>query len=136
VKYLNAFNTAHFTWTWHLFVEDGFDTVLEKDDINIWLNITLAYHWVQLQFNMVGWFVVLNASFHNISIYCITSFIWGCRSGRDRMVGGFITTCAINQCLSPLKLRVRVLDTTLCDKVFQWLVTVRCFSLGIPVSST
>jgi hypothetical protein len=29
-----------------------------------------------------------------------------------------------------------VLNTTLCDKVSQWLVTGRWFSLGIPVSST
>ena len=36
-----------------------------------------------------------------------------------------------NQCLSPL--RRDVLDTTLCDKVCQWLVTGRWFS---PVSST
>ena len=29
-----------------------------------------------------------------------------------------------------------VLDTRLCDKVCQWLATGRCFSPGIPVSST
>jgi hypothetical protein len=29
-----------------------------------------------------------------------------------------------------------VLDTTLCDKVFQWLATGRWFSHGTPVSST
>ena len=44
-----------------------------------------------------------------------------------------------NQCLSPLTLWVRtllrrgVLDTTLCDKVCQWLATGQWFS---PVSST
>jgi hypothetical protein len=44
-----------------------------------------------------------------------------------------------NQCLSPLKLRVRIpfrwgiLNTTLCDKVCQWLAAGRWFS---PVSST
>jgi hypothetical protein len=42
-----------------------------------------------------------------------------------------------NQCLSPLKLWVRIpLDTTLCDKVCQWLTTGRLFSPGTPVSST
>ena len=47
-----------------------------------------------------------------------------------------------NQCLSPLKLWVRiplrraVLDTTLCDKICQWLATGRWSSPGIPVSST
>jgi hypothetical protein len=30
----------------------------------------------------------------------------------------------------------RQLDTTLCDKVCQWLVAGRLFSLGIPVTST
>jgi hypothetical protein len=46
------------------------------------------------------------------------------------------------QCLSPLKLWVRilqrqgVLDTTLCDKVCQWLATGSWFSLGTLVSST
>jgi hypothetical protein len=45
-----------------------------------------------------------------------------------------------NQCLSPLMLWVRISIrarcTTLCDKVCQWLVTGRWFSLGTPVSST
>jgi len=45
-------------------------------------------------------------------------------------------------CLLPLTLWVRiplmrgVLDTTLCDKVCQWLVTGWWFSVGTPVSST
>jgi hypothetical protein len=47
-----------------------------------------------------------------------------------------------NQCLSPLTLWVRsqlrrgVLDTTLCDKVCQWLAAGQWFSTGTPVSST
>ena len=45
-----------------------------------------------------------------------------------------------NQCLSPLKLWVRISIrarcTTLCDKVCQWLVTGWWFSLGSPVSFT
>ena len=47
-----------------------------------------------------------------------------------------------NQCLSPLMLwawillRHGVLDTTLCDKVFEWLAAGRWFSPGILVSST
>ena len=43
--------------------------------------------------------------------------------GRDRMVVG-------------IPLRWVVLDTTLCDKVCQWLTTGRWFSPGTPVSST
>jgi hypothetical protein len=46
-----------------------------------------------------------------------------------------------NQCLSPLTLGDRislkrgVLDTTLCDKVYQWLAVDRWFSPGTPDSS-
>ena len=63
------------------------------------------------------------------------------RRGRDRIVVGFTTTYAISANL-PLRLWVRiplmrdVLDTTLCDKVYQWLATSRWFSPGTPVSST
>ena len=47
-----------------------------------------------------------------------------------------------NQCLSPLTLWFRipikrvVLDTTFCDKVLQWLATIRWFSTNTPISST
>ena len=47
-----------------------------------------------------------------------------------------------NQCLSPLTLWVRipirrgVLDTTLCDEIYQWLATGLWFFIGTPVSST
>ena len=47
-----------------------------------------------------------------------------------------------NQCLSPLTLWVRTqhmrgtFDTTLYDKVCQWLAAGRCFFPGSPVSST
>ena len=59
--------------------------------------------------------------------------------GHDRMVVGFITTNECNQCLSPLTLWVRipfrrgVFNTTLCDKVRQWLAAGWWFPL---VSST
>jgi hypothetical protein len=55
--------------------------------------------------------------------------------------GGWIYNCLCNQCPSPLTLWVRillrqgVLDTTLCDKVCQWLAVGQWFSLGTPVSS-
>ena len=59
--------------------------------------------------------------------------------GRDRMVVRFTTTCAIRtfhheSCEFELRSRRGVLDTTLCDKVCQWLATGRWFSLGTPVS--
>ena len=56
--------------------------------------------------------------------------------------GSLIYYYLCNKCLSPLRLRVRIplrqgrLNTTLCDKVWQWLVTGRWFSPGTPVSST
>jgi hypothetical protein len=59
----------------------------------------------------------------------------------DHNIAGFITTYAIS-CLWPLtlwgriQLRRGVLDTTLCEKVCQWLATGRWFSAGPPFSST
>jgi hypothetical protein len=56
--------------------------------------------------------------------------------------GSWIYNYLCNQCLSPLTLwvwillRRGVLDTTLCDKTFQWLTTDRWSSLGTPVIST
>jgi hypothetical protein len=61
--------------------------------------------------------------------------------GRDRMVVGFTTTYAISafhhwSCEFESLWWRGVLDTTVCDKVCQWLVVDRDFSLGSPVSST
>ena len=55
--------------------------------------------------------------------------------------GSWIYNCLCNLCISPLKLFGPrswrdVLDTTLCDKVCQWLATGRWFSPGTAVSST
>ena len=56
--------------------------------------------------------------------------------------GSWIYNYLCNQCLSPLTLWVQisfrrgVLDTTLCNKVCQWLATGRWFSSGTPVSFT
>ena len=63
----------------------------------------------------------------------------GCH-GRDRMVVGFTTTCAISayhhwSCKFEHSLWQGVLDRTICHKVFQWLATGRWFSLDPPVSS-
>ena len=61
------------------------------------------------------------------------------RSDRDRMVVGFITTYEISAyndsiCeFEPLSCR-GVFDTTLCDKVCQWVAAGRCFSPGTPIS--
>jgi len=56
--------------------------------------------------------------------------------------GSWIYNYLCNQCLSLLKLLVRiplrwgVLDTTFCDKTCQWLATGRWFSLDTMFSST
>ena len=56
--------------------------------------------------------------------------------------GSWIYNYLCNQYLSPLRLWVRipprwsVLDTTLCDKVCQWLAEGRWFAPGTPVFST
>jgi hypothetical protein len=71
----------------------------------------------------------------------ISNIIYWGRHGHDRMVVGFTTTYLVNQCLSPLKLWVRIplmrgiLDT-LCDKVCQWLATDQWFSLVSSTSKT
>ena len=69
-----------------------------------------------------------------------TSWLWS--------YGSWIYNYLCNQCLSPLKLWVRILlmakftryniirIRTLYDKVYQWLATIRWFSPGTPVSFT
>ena len=61
------------------------------------------------------------------------------RRGRDRMIVGYTTTYAISvyhhkRCEFESRLWRDVLDTTLCDKVCQWLATVGGFlrALQLP----
>ena len=73
----------------------------------------------------------------NILTAPFTLFIRG-RHGRDRMVVDFTTVFVISayqhySCEFKLRSWKSVLDTTLCDKVCQWLVTGLWFS---PASST
>jgi hypothetical protein len=75
----------------------------------------------------------------NISTCSFTTKCTLGRHGRNCMIVGFTTTLYLcNQCLSPLRvwvwtpLRRGVLDTTLCDKVCQWLAADLWFS---PVPS-
>jgi hypothetical protein len=70
----------------------------------------------------------------------ILDHIWctlqtGGHRGRDRMIVEFTTTYAINTITTNVMISNRVLDTTLCDKYFQWLVAGRWFSPGTPVST-
>jgi hypothetical protein len=85
--------------------------------------------------SVISWRSVLlvEETYNNINNTYIYKFI-GVRHGCDRMVVG--------QRISPITLGVRIqprrdiLDTTLWDKVCQWLTTCRWFSQGPPVSST
>ena len=81
-------------------------------------------------------------SYHNRSIYLLVvcpSLLHHGVPSRSWSYGSWINNYLCYQCLSPLKLWVRipirlgVLDTTLCDQVCQWLATGRWFSLGTPV---
>ena len=74
-------------------------------------------------FKRFGHKVFISVVFYHISL--------GGHFGRDRMVVWFSTTCAISE-FEP-RSWWGVLDTTLCDKVCQWLATGLWFSL---VSST
>ena len=79
-------------------------------------------------------------------IYFHPLFDTVCLLGLEAVVvvigGNWIYNYLCNQCLSPLKLWVRlslrrgVLDTTLSDKVCQWLAAGRWFSPGTPVFLT
>ena len=77
----------------------------------------------------------------HFKIFCMswqeqTTFWW--EPSYSWSYGSWIYNYLCNQCLSPLKLKVwiplmwGVLDTTLCDKVCQWLAVGQWFS---PVSS-
>ena len=71
---------------------------------------------------------------------CLIILYRGCHD-QDRMVIGFTTTCAISayhrlSCEFEPRSWQGVLDTTLCDKVCQWLATDRWFFPGTLASST
>jgi hypothetical protein len=82
-------------------------------------------------------------NFNHIDTWSI--YIRG-RNGRDRIIVGFTTpvfstTCAISvyhhlSCEFERHSWWGVHDTTLCDKVCQWLATGQWISPGVPVSST
>jgi predicted Rdx family selenoprotein len=76
------------------------------------------------------------------SATCTTPMTTFCFKGPSWSYGSWIYNYLCNQCLSSLKLWVGiplrrcVLDTTLCDKVCQWLAAGRWYSAGTLVSST
>ena len=69
-----------------------------------------------------------------LGFWCLKAFQW---QSWSRSYGIYLYSCICNQCVSPLRFCVRsVLDTTLCDKVCQCLVTGRWFSPITLVSPT
>jgi hypothetical protein len=89
----------------------------------------LNNRWEKLIHIDVHYYQIIDTSIDNIRAWCSSSY------------GSWINNYLCNQCISPLMLWVLiplmrgVLDTTLCDKVCQWLAASR-FSPIIPVSST
>jgi hypothetical protein len=77
----------------------------------------LSQNPINLFANKSSWIVLLV-----VCSACSAGCLRG-RRGHDRM-------------LVPIPLRRGVLDTSLCDKVCQWLEAGRWFSLGTPVSPT
>jgi hypothetical protein len=81
--------------------------------------------------------IIFCSTLSRVIIYHNTLIQWG--TVVVVSYGSWIYNYLWNQCLSPLKLRVQiplrwgVLDTTLCDKVCQWLAASHWFS---PISST
>ena len=89
---------------------------------------------------------------HFSSSHALSLSLLSGRRGRDRMVVGYTTTHAMSayhhrccefESLSgrdvqhySVKSRYQWHQTSLCDKVCQWLATGRWFSPGPPVSST
>ena len=79
---------------------------------------------------------VVRSSSHNKEPYLVLGPSW------SWSYGSWIYNYLCNQCQSPLTLLIRIplmrciLNTTLCDKVCQWLAAGQWFSPGTPVSST
>ena len=88
-----------------------------------------------ISFNFYEHLKYLNTSVNTVFFSSIFGALW------PWSYGSWIYNYLYNQCLSPLmwvqiSVGVHVRCTTLCDKVCQWLVTGRWFSLVPPVSST
>ena len=89
-----------------------------------------------------GWLFSWPLSVSILYVMLVTIREYTCGEWPSWSYGRWIYNYPCNQCLSQLTLwdrtplRQGVLDTTLCDKVCQWLATNRWFSSGNPVSST
>jgi uncharacterized membrane protein len=89
-------------------------------------------------------FLYVNQYYYYYILFCVWMLnLYAYRGCRDRMVVGFTTTNAIStymylpwNCEFESRSWRGVLDTTLCDKVCQWLAADLWFSQSTPVSST
>ena len=95
-----------------------------------------GYYFLYVGDKSIG-FCFLEDIYHNDWILSLNSKDMNCsyvdRGRRHRMVVGFTTTCTISACRRKsrefeLPSWLGVLDTTLCDKVWQWLGTGWWFS--------
>ena len=94
----------------------------------------IMLHMLKISYKL--WLPWIISSFYNSCYFIIRS-----RRGCDSIVVGFTTTCAISyfqhsSCEFEPHSWGGTLDTTLCDKVCQWLATGRWLSPGTVVSST
>ena len=95
----------------------------------------------QVSFIPLFWKVVTQFS-HNLDYFCpFNDYFLIDRGCHDSMVVGFTTTCAISECHQwSCEFEYRswwgLLDTTLCDNVYLWLMAGQLLSSGIPISCT
>jgi hypothetical protein len=118
-------NKTHLNWLWTV---TKVRRNREESSVVDLVIVTFCY-WQEVHNKYNSWLPLPNS----LNVY---QHLDSGRLGRDRMVVGFTTTCAISALWVRTPLRRGVLDTTLCDKVCQWLATGRWSSLGTPISST
>jgi hypothetical protein len=100
-----------------------------------WTNWFFVWYMIRLQKDWINWYFPNLCFFLNI-LLCLVEILnhlikWG--SWWSWSYGSWIYNYLCNQCLLSTRSWKGVLDTTLCDKVCQWLATGRFFP---SVSST
>jgi hypothetical protein len=89
---------------------------------------------------MVGWFMVFNATFNNISVISWRSVLLvketGAPGENHQLCFMTVFVCSIVLLYLWVRISPRARCTTLCNQVCQWLAAGRWFSPGAPVSFT
>jgi hypothetical protein len=136
-----SFEYIDYTFRWLQYI---YFSHINKHSILCYLLPFMCILWYNLQLVEGGQYLVEVEvpEFISTTWYVVIKFINNCR-GRDRdsMGVGFTTTCPISayhhkRCEFKPRSWRGALDTTLCDKVCQWLATGRWFSSSTPVSPT